>query len=176
MPATNLAELLNFEGNFEKAAQDLLVANGVVAAITQGRTNLPLVMTGIGVDVSPALDQLTILTAPTNWPPGTPPPQEYFRFPATIEFRIEIPRDKNGSSYPAALNLLGEVRGKVRSFMLRCVAPFNATNLPYYEIGDIRPAGASFGWDSTRNVDFSWMRYALTFAIRPTAWPAWIES
>lgn len=176
MPATNLAQLLNFEGNFETAAYSLLVSEGVVAAITEGQTNLPLVVTGIGVDVAPAIDELQILTKPNNWPGGTPPPQEYFRYPASIEFRIEIPRDKNGTSYAGALNLMGEVRGKIRSFMLRCVAPFNANNLPFYEIGDIKPAGASFGWDSTRNVDFSWLRYQMTFAIRPTAWPTWIES
>lgn len=176
MPATNLTELFDFEGQFERAAQAALAAAGVTAYISEAQAQLPLLNVGLSFDVSPALDQLTQLTPPTNWPVGTPPPTEFFRYTATLEFRAEVPRDANGATVPGVDTMLAQFRGKIRSAFMRCVAPFNSTNLPFYEIGEIRPNGAVTGWEGVRNIDFCSLRFAVTFAIRPDAWPAWIES
>lgn len=176
MPAQNLAELLDFETHFETAAQGVLAANGIVAFISQQGAKIPLISTGISVDVSPAFDVLTFLTKPSNWPAGRAGPQEYFRYPAQIEFRIEVPRDRNAATIVGVPNLFSQFRGLTRAAFMRCVAPFTPANLPFYDVGDIKPAGASTGWEGVRNIDFSALRFAFTFAIRGDAWPAWIES
>jgi hypothetical protein len=177
MPATNLTELFDFEGQFEQAMQAILVANGITAYISEQTVKLPLLNTGIGFDVSPALDVLTDIPKPTNWPADTAPPQEYFRYTGTLEFRVEVPRDENGASVTGVNTMMSQVRATIRAAMMRCCAPFTATNLPYYEIGDIKPNGTTSGRASNgvRNVDFCSLRFVVTFEIRPTAWPAWVE-
>ena len=176
MPAQNLTQLLDFEGQFETAAQAVRAANGITAYISEQTAQLPLLSTGISFDIAPALDQLTFLPKPSNWPANTPPPQDFFRYTATLEFRIEVPRDRNTATVPGVATLFAEFRGKIRSAFMRTMAPFNSTNLPYYEISDIRPAGALTGTEGVRNIDFCSLRFAITFAIKPTAWPAWIVS
>lgn len=176
MPATNLTELLDFEAQFESAAQAILVSAGIDAYISEQAEKLPLLNTGIGFDAGPALDQLTFLPKPTNWPADREPPQEYFRYTGNLEFRVEVPRDAHAANVVGVVTMLGQVRGKIRSAMLLCVAPFNATNLPYYRVSDIRPNGSTTGWEGVRNIDFCSLRFALTWQINPTAWPVWIES
>ncbi len=176
MPATNLPELFDFEGQFETAAQAILAASGIAAYISEQAVKLPLLNTGVGFDVGPAIDQLTFLTKPTNWPADREPPQEYFRYTGLLEFRVEVPRDQNGATLPGVDTLLRQVRGQIRSAMMLCVAPFNATNLPFYRVSDIRPNGTTTGYEAVRNIDFCSLRFAVTWAILSTAWPAWVES
>ena len=176
MPAANITELLDFEGQFERAAQAVLAANGITAYISQAKAKMPLVSTGLTFDVSPALDQLTFIPKPTNWPAGLPGPQDYFRYPAQMEFRIEIPRDKNTATNVEVDTLLAQFRGTTRAAFMRVMNPFTPALLPFYEVGDIRPNGAVTGWEGVRNIDFCALRFAFTFAIRPDAWPAWVES
>lgn len=171
--AANLVELYDFEGQFEVAAQGVLAAAGITAAISQAAAQLPLVTTGISFDVQLATGDLALLATPPGWPANTPPPQEYFRYTATLEFRVEVPRDRNTPTIPQVQTLFSEFRGKVRAYFGRIAAPFDETNLPYYEIGDIKPAGAFTGFEGVRNIDFCAIRFAVTFAIRPTAWPTW---
>lgn len=176
MPATNLPELLDFETHFETAAQGVLATNGIVAFVSQQGAKIPLISTGISFDVSPAFDALTLLAKPSNWPAGRPAPQEFFRYPAQLEFRIEVPRDQSTATIPGVPNLFAQFRGLTRAAFMRCVAPFTPANLPFYDVGEIKPAGASTGWEGVRNIDFTALRFALTFAIRQDAWPAWVES
>lgn len=178
MPALNLRELFDFEGQFETAMQDVLATNGIAAYISEQAVKLPLISTGIGFDVSPALDVLTDIPKPTNWPADMPPPQEYFRYTGAIEFRVEVPRDDAGNSLPGTASMMSQIRSTLRAAMMRSCAPFTAANLPWYEIGDIKPNGTTSGRASNgvRNIDFCSVRFFVTFEIRPTAWPAWIES
>lgn len=178
MPATNLRELFDFEGQFERAMQAVLAANGVTAYMESQTVKLPLLNTGIGFDVSPALDVLTDIPAPTNWPANTPPPQEYFRYTGALEFRVEVPRDAAGNTLPGVSSMMSQIRSTIRAAMMRCCSPFTAANLPWYEIGDIKPNGTTSGraTNGVRNIDFCSVRFVVTFEIRPTAWPAWIES
>jgi hypothetical protein len=176
MPATNLPELLDFEGQFEAAAQGVLAAIGLTSFISQQGAAMPLISTGIAFDITPAEEVFTSLPRPSNWPAGLCAPQEYFRYGATLEFRIEVPRDGNTPTIPEVATLLAQFRGMIRASFMRTVAPFNSTNLPFYEVGNIRPNGAITGWEGVRNIDFCALRFSLTFAIRPDAWPAWIES
>lgn len=176
MAAPNLETLFDFEGQFEQAAQAVLDANGVTAFISQQAEKLPQINTGIGLDINPALDELEQIPAPNNWPVGQPPPQEYFRYTGNLEFRVEVPRDDNASAVSGVDTMMSELRGKVRAAMMRCCMPFNDSNLPYYRVSDIRPNGTTTGWEQVRNVDFCSLRFVITFAIQPSAWPAWVES
>ncbi len=183
MSAPNLPALLDFEGQFEAAAQAILTANGITAYISQQESKELLISTGIGFDTGPALDEKVLLdpaggypALPSNWTAGQPPPQEYFRYTGSLEYRIEVPRDQEGASLPGVANLMGELRGKIRAAMMLCCAPFNATNLPYLRVSDIRPNGTTTGWERERNIDYLSLRFTITFAIVPGAWPAWIEA
>ncbi len=176
MPATNLPELFDFEGQFETATQAILVASGIATYISQQAVKLPLISTALGLDVNPAIDELTQIPAPTNWPAGQPPPQEYFRYTGNLEIRVEVPRDQNGASMPGVDTLLSQIRGQVRAAMMRSCAPYTDANLPLYRVSDIKPNGTSTGYESVRNIDFCSLRFVLTWAIQPGAWPAWVES
>jgi hypothetical protein len=176
MPAANLTELLDFEGQFLNAAQAILVASGIAAYIDQQAVKLPLLSTGIGMDVNPAIDELTQIPAPSNWPNGQAAPQEYFRYTGNLEFRVEVPRDASAATITGLDALLSQIRGQIRAAMMRCVMPFTQTNLPYYRVSDIRPNGTATGYEAQRNIDFCSVRFVITWAIQPEAWPAWIES
>lgn len=176
MAAPNLTALFDFEGQFEDAAQAILVATGIAAYISQQAAKMPLLNTGIGFDVNPAIDELTQIPAPNNWPVGQAAPQEYFRYTGNMEFRVEVPRDNDNASVTGVDTLMQQIRGQIRAAMMRCCMPFTATNLPYYRVSDIRPNGTTTGYEAQRNIDFCSVRFVITWAIQPTAWPAWVES
>lgn len=176
MPATNLRELLDFEGQFESAMQTILATSGILAFISEQDDRQPLINTGIGFDVSPALDVITDIPKPSNWPADMGPPQDYFRYTGSIEFRVEVPRDDAGNSLPGTTSMMSQIRSTLRAVMMRSCYPFTAANLPWYEIGDIRPNGTTSGRASNgvRNIDFCSVRFLVTFEIKPTAWPTWV--
>ena len=167
--ASSLAELFDFEGQFEKAAQAILQTSGVNAYVTQSRQQLPLINTGIDFNVSAAIDQLTFLPLA----PGqtTPTEQEYFRYDGTLELTVEVPRDTARSPSTAAVSFLAQSRALIRAAFMRSQWPFQDSNLPYYRVSNIMPSGTIDGFDQTRNVDSSILRFTITFAIQPTAWP-----
>lgn len=174
--APDLPTLLDFEAQFEDAAEAILEAAVIAAFTSQENTKLPLINTGISADLGPAIDELTDLALPSTWDPAKTPPQEYFRFTLALEFRIEVPRDENTPTPPPAqVTVLRTIRAKIRAVMLRIMFPFNDSNLPYYRVSDIRPNGATTGeTGSSRNIDFCALRYLITFTIQPTAWPAYV--
>lgn len=176
LPAASIEELLNFEGNFEEAGQTILAAAGVTAFISQQQVQLFKgrdIYTGIGLDLGPATDELQQIPRPSNWPANTPPPAEHFRYDATFAFRVSVKRDKNQSPDPNVDTLFAVVRSKIRNAMMLSCAPFNQTNLPFYAVSSLRPAGASWGFEVARNIDFTDLRWAMRFAINRAAWPAW---
>lgn len=177
-PATNLEELFNFEGNFENIAQDVLDAAGVTAYLTSARTNIPLLSTGIAADLNPALDLLTEIPKPTNWPADTAAPQEYFRYTLRLNLRVEVPRDDNTPTSSGVWTMLEQVRSKIRAAFMRSCMPFNPTNCPLYRVSDIKPNGTTTGTEGQgrKNLDFTDLGFVVTFSIVPDAWPAWVET
>ena len=175
MAAPDLPTLLDFEGNFETAAQAVLATAGITGYVSQQAVKLPLISTGIFADLGPALDELTELAVPSTWPAGTPPPQEYYRFTINLELRVEVPRDGNTPTpAPDVTTLLRTIRGQIRGAFLRVLFPFNDVNLPYYRVSDIKPSGTVTGFEAVRNIDFCSLRFTVTFAIQPGAWPQWL--
>ncbi len=176
MSAPNLSALFDFEGQFETGAQAVLDTAGITAYLSQGASKLPLLETGISFDLMGALDELTQIPSPSNWPAGQAAPQEYFRYTGSLELRVEVPRDQETPSVMGVDTLMSQIRGQVRAAFMRCVMPFTDANLPYYRVSDIKPNGTTTGYESVRNIDFCALRFVITFAIQPTAWPAWVES
>lgn len=176
MPAPNLTTLFDFEGQFETAAQAILIASGIAAYISQEAEKLPLLETGIAFDVGPAIDEPTFIPKPNNWPANTAGPQEYFRYNGALTLEVNVARDQNGATVTGVATMLSQVRAMIRAAFMRTVAPFTNSNLPYYRVTDIRPAGCTTAWRRETNVDFISLRFAITWEIQPTAWLAWIET
>lgn len=172
MPAQNLTSLLDFESQFESATQAVLEAAGVNAFISQQSVNIPLISTGIGVDVGAALDELDQVPGGPNWPAGTPLPQEYFRYTAALELTASVPRDQNGATVAGVPTLFAQLRGLIRATMLRVLMPYNDANLPNLRVTDIAPAGTTNGFMPAKGIDFCSIRYRLSFEIKNTAWPS----
>lgn len=177
MPAPNLPTLFDFEGQFESAAQDILAGVLINAYVSGQGEAMPLLNTRVGFDVGPALEgKFAQLEKPASWPDGVAPPQEYFLYTATLEFRVEVPRDEREPTITGVTTMLAQIRGKLREVMMQCVRPFNEVNLPYHKVSRIRPDGASTqAGPAERNTDILFLRYALNFEIRNDAWPAWVE-
>jgi hypothetical protein len=177
MPAPNLPTLFDFEGQFENAALELLTAVVINAYASGGDQQTAVENCGIQFTLGPAVEgKFAQLPKPASWPVGEPAPQEYFIYDATLEFRAEVPRDDPAPTIEGVSSKLGEIRGKLREEMMQCVRPFTETNLPYYKVSRIRPAGSSYGENQQRNTDVAFIRYTLRLEIRPDAWPTWVES
>jgi hypothetical protein len=177
MPAAapNLTALFDFEGQFEKAAQEILADVLIDVYKTGDDQQVPVTNATIAFDVGPATEgKFAQLTAPASYPVGAPPPQEYFIYSASLEYRVEVPRDDREPTIAGVESMLAQIRGKLREVMMQSVRPFNETNLPYYKVSRIRPDGASSG-EGANNTDRAFLRFALLFEIRKTAWPAWVE-
>ena len=148
----------------------MLEDSGILAFVTQSRDQLPLINTGVDFTVNAAIDQLTFLPLA----PGqtNPVEQEYFRYTGVLEVAVEVPRDTARSPTTDAVSFLAQVRGQVRAAFMRSQWPFDDTNLPLYRVSDIIPAGTVDGFDQVRNADTCSLRFTVTFAIQPSAWPA----
>lgn len=169
VPASSLAELYDFEGQFEEAAQAVLVSSNIVAFISQSRKQLPLINTGVDFQVGPALDQLTFLPLASGQ--TQPVEQEYFRYTGVLELSVSVARDTARSPGDAVASFLDQIRGLVRAAFMRSQWPFQDSNLPYYRVSDIQPAGTTTGFNQVRNADEVSLRFTITYAIQPTAWP-----
>lgn len=177
MPAPNLTALYNFEGQFETAAQGIL-ANVLIDAYKTNdpQVKLPVQHVAISFNLGPAIEgEFAQLPKPASWPVGAPPPQEYFRYNGTLEYRVQVPRDETDPTTEGVDTLFEQIRGKLREEMMQSVRPFNEVNLPYYKVSRVRPDGANNGENAEGNADRMFLRFVITFEIRKDAWPAWVE-
>lgn len=170
MAAPSLAALYDFESAFESAAQAVLQTSGINAFVSQQQAKLPIIYTGISFNVGAAYDELTILPIGGR---AARDLQDYFRYSGGLELEISVTRDQaKDPDQAGALSFLGQVRGLARGAFMMSQWPFNDVNLPYYRVSNIRPDGTNNGFDVRRNVDLVTLRFAVDFAIQPTAWPA----
>lgn len=179
MSAPNIAALLDFEGNFEAAVTAVLTAALNSAApvyIAEQAQKMAFENAAVGFDLGPAIEELEQIPKPDNWPADTPAPQDYFRYTGVFTVRIEVVLDQNTATLAGLASLAGQLRGLIRAAFMRSVMPFTDANLPYYRVSDIRPNGTNTGTLQTRNTFFTELRFLVTFAIQPAAWPAWVTS
>ena len=172
MAAPSLAALYDFETQFEDAAQAILISQGIDAYISEWQGALPLVNTGLSFEVGPATSDLTFLPLASGQS-ATRPYQDYFRYTGNLDVEVRVNRDvEMGPSEAGVTSFLAQVRGMIRATFMKSQWPFYNTNLPYYRVSDIRPNGTTSGFDKERNVDTVILRFAITFAIQPSAWPS----
>lgn len=169
MAAPSLATLFDFEGQFEDAAQAVLLSEGIVAFVSESKKQLPLINTGVDFQVGPAIDNPTFLPLASGQ--TQPVEQEYFRYTGVLECQAEVARDTARSPTADVSTFLAQVRGMIRGAFMRSQWPFQDSNLPYYRVSDIQPAGSVTGFNQARNTDMASLRFTITFAIQPTAWP-----
>jgi hypothetical protein len=170
MAAPSLAALYDFESQFERAAQDVLEGSGIAGFITAQGEKLPTINTGVSFETGPALDQLTFLPLASGQVP--PAYQEYFRYTGNLDLEVSVNRDTvRQPTDTGVTTFLGEVRGRIRSTFLKSIWPFDDSNLPYLRVSDIRPNGTTIGFNQALNVDTQVLRFVITFAIQPSAWP-----
>lgn len=168
--ASDLAELFDFEGAFESAAQAVLESSGINAFISQSKGQLPLINTGVNFTTGAAIDNLTFLPLASGQ--TTPQEQEYFRYTGTLELTIDVARDTARSPTDDVATFLAQITGLIRAAFMRSQWPFQDSNLPLYRVSDIMPAGTIRGFNQVRNSDTVSLRFTITFAIQPTAWPS----
>ncbi len=171
MAAPNLATLYDFETQFEKAAQTILQTSGINAFISRQTDKLPLINAGVTFSVGQAAEELTFLPLA----PGQTQPQEqeYFHYTGSLELRVEVERDtQRPPDQTGVVSFFAQMRGLIRAAFMRSQWPFYDGNLPYYRVWDIRPNGSTEGFDQSRNVDSSILRFEVSFAIQPSAWPS----
>ncbi len=168
--ASNFAELFDFEGHFEAAAQSVLADVGLAAFISRQTDKLPLINTGVLFSVGPAIDELTFLPLGISQMP--PRSQEYFRYVGDLQIRLEIERDTAKPPDLAGVSsFFAQARSLIRHAFMRSQWPFRDSNLLFYRVSNIRPNGVTEGLDVVRNVDSLIMRFEITFAIMQDAWP-----
>lgn len=159
MPASNLAQLLNFETYFEDALANYITSQVAVQILTP-RT--------------PITDESELQT-----------PRIALRFSITSEgehfgqYTSNITRDSRTGQFEIICVTrrdedqdIGYLMGVVRSAMIPSVAVFsNANALPYYQTTDIRELSSSQGITGANDEIAHTTIMQLDFAIKPDAWP-----
>lgn len=165
MPASSIAQLLNYEGNYENAVRTYLAAQ----------------LTGVQV-----LTPETLLTDETIL--ETPRVTVAFQLAGTFANQ-QANRTTDSAEYDAyklgTLTLAGYVqrnntsqslqtlRGGVRKAMLAATAALNSNTLPYYQTVILRegPSQAPLAGENNDEIGFS-QSYAVEFWIKPDQWAA----
>ena len=65
---------------------------------------------------------------------------------------------------------LGTLRGRVRTALLSATAALTSSNLPYYEIRELREGASTVGSDADNDEIICTINYSLAFFILPTQW------
>jgi hypothetical protein len=168
--AANFAELFDFEGHFEAAAQVVLTESGINSFIARQTEKIPGISTGVVFSTGPALDQKTFLPIASG---QTEALQEYFRYTGDLQLTVQVERDSPTTPRNAGVtSLFAEIRSLIRRAFMGSQWPFNDTNLEFYRVSNIRPNGSTEGVDQGLNRDTLIMRFEVTFAIMQDAWPA----
>lgn len=160
MAATDLNDLNNFEYHWETAGVTFLNADlgiPVVRTVTEDSLVLPRIE--IQFMVEDAFEPF----APHNGGASSST-QDYRAFNAIFQARIITDNSTGGAAAHATY------RSKVRTALMRSGANWGATNLPYYDLKEIRPSSTEY--DAEGDVNVTQLNYSLVWEIRDDAWPA----
>jgi hypothetical protein len=164
MPASNLKELLNFEGHFERATRDLLVAAGYADTfIQQANETLPESRLEVTFAAGAAINEEEQADGSRVY--------DFFEGMLTVRIVTVRPADRP-SLIVGVANLHEEFSAGVRSALLEKAAPFTTANLPHYAVKTIRPLATARDLDPRWLEDYTRLEFFVHFGIRSTAWPA----
>lgn len=164
MPASSIAELLDYEKNYEDALATYLAAQLTGVQVLTSRSLLTT--SGAELLTTPRVTVAMTLT-------GTNPNQQANRTTdgaeydchklAQVSLTAVIRRNATGQN-------LTTLRGGIRKAMLAATAALNGTTLPYYQTITLREAGATRGFDGDNDEIAYELGYALEFFIKPDQW------
>lgn len=160
MAATDLNDLNNFEYHFETAAATFLNTDtGIDVFRTVIEDNLTAPRLEIQMYVDAAMDPF----APRNGGASSTS-QDYRAFTGVFQCRVITDNATGGAANHDTY------RSKVRTSLMRTASNWGSSNLPYYDVKKLMPAGTDYEVDGDMNV--TQLMYEITFEIRDDAWPA----
>lgn len=147
-----LLDILDFETNIERAAQDVLEAYGIDAYISNTRNiqdNNDAVF--IRADMEGSVDgQMTVLANGR---------QEYNFYSLSLVIKVQISRESD------EVTRFRTVRSMVRKAFMDSNEPFTATNLPEYRVAEVIPISTENGSDDKTLTDFCSITYQVKFFV-----------
>ena len=159
MAATSLNDLNNYEYHWETAAVTFLnsdIGISVVRTVTEDSLILPR------IEIQFMVEDAFEPYAPRNGGSSSTT-QDYRAFNSNLQVRVITDNATGGTSSHATY------RSGVRTSLMRSGTNWNSTNLPYYDLKEIRPSGTEYDADGDLNV--TQMNYSLVWEIRNDAWP-----
>lgn len=168
MPAPNNKILTNFEENIEKATLAAITAANIAGMRSTQEGEQPNF--GVGIEFTLGAATGTMHRRPS---PASPPRMEYSEYVGVLEVQLKANRPTVGASTVAGIDTaFGVALGSLRELFMESEWPLNDTNLPYYRLSLLRPAGTPRGVTQGTEQDIATLRFDVKFCIRPDAWPA----
>lgn len=166
MPASSIAALLDFEGNFEDALRAFLLGSGYFGATHQILTPRTL------KSVEDALETPRVTIAMTTTASGILENQRtsdgaYYQANRQGQIQIVLAARRDGAG-----QAIGTMRGLARKAMLEATAAFDGGTLPYYSILTLIETGSVNSIDAANDEILCALTYAVDFFVKPDAWPA----
>lgn len=165
MPAPSLTTLLDFETEWDRALSAVI---GAAVPWTVAEAHSTNTLTTPYVTATFVFDGMHQIGAnPLQRGPNTTTAQQFdgVSYRGQIVFEIVVDRRSFSSAEMKA------TRGGIRAAMLPSAATFNAITLPYYTISSLEEVSGSRSIDEDRDLDVTQIAYAMTWGIRPGAWP-----
>lgn len=157
MPAPDLDTLYKFEDNIETAVVTVLTALSVTCKKQREDVTRVTPMVSVQVAMGEARpDHGYQSPADNQW--------RYDMFRGAIRLELVTNRNDNNSQHPT-------LRATIRKAFSKDGA-FDASNLPYYTVWNLRPTGTSPEVETEDRHDVSTMDYEFELWIKPDAWPS----
>lgn len=163
MPAQNVKQITNFNGNFQAAVQSILKAAGYADTfIERGRAELPESRIEVSFSLGEAMNETQLRNGDL----------EYDFFSGRLRLRIVTVRpDDQPSLLPGVDGLHSEWSAGILATFRESQKPFTAANLPFYTVRTIRPLSVTPDLDPRWLEDFTAIELHIEFGIRADAWP-----
>lgn len=171
MAAPSIFDLLDFESPIEDGCKSVL--QGVIAGISPA---LPSIQVNVSRDSDTSETPRYDLTFETGEPIlqygaiGQATPKQ---IPVAYVGRLRVMVVTTRPNDNARIDPLhGLMRAIARYAFSAQAKAFNQTNLPYFEILEMLPAGMKAQLQENKEQDISALEFSVKFAVRNDAWPA----
>lgn len=160
-----IERVLNFEGNFEDAAEKLLRDLNLSPHKAMSSRYVEERYTHVQFQLGEALQPNGLVKLPSG-------NLEWSQYQGVMEIAVVTTRDADLTKRVVAgiKDVHRAWAAKIRRIMMQDESmPFDESSLPLYKVEWIRPSGTQFLVDEDRKTDTTVLRYAITFRIRPNA-------
>ncbi len=164
MPAVSIADLFNFETNFENPMANYFANANANWQILTPQTLANVVTGDAGFLRTPRLTCEFHRTGTGIQREVTGGREYYADFTGQIVLSAVTQRANVSQNY-------GLIRGTARQSMLELTQLFNSTTLPYYQVVDITESASTQSPDEGNDEILTQLTYAVTFFIPPSSFP-----